>query len=30
MTDPLLPTFLDIRAQDDTDFDFARLFVWYY
>lgn len=25
-----LPTFLDVRIQDDSDVDYARLFVWYY
>lgn len=25
-----VPSFLDVIAQDDTDFDYARLSVWYY
>jgi hypothetical protein len=25
-----IPTFLDVFAQDDTDFDFVKLSVWYY
>lgn len=25
-----LPTYLDVRVQDDHDVDFARLIVWYY
>jgi hypothetical protein len=25
-----MPTFLDVFAQDDTDFDYAKLSVWYY
>ena len=25
-----IPSFLDVYAQDDTDFDFAKLSVWYY
>lgn len=29
-TDNPLPTFLDLRVQDDTDVDYARLYVWYY
>jgi hypothetical protein len=29
MTGPL-PSWLDVAAQDDTDFDYAKLSVWYY
>jgi hypothetical protein len=29
-TDNPLPTFLDVRIQDDTDVDYARIVVWYY
>ena len=25
-----MPTFLDVFAQDDTDFDYVKLSVWYY
>lgn len=25
-----MPTFLDVIAQDDSDFDYAKLSVWYY
>jgi hypothetical protein len=25
-----VPSFLDVIAQEDTDFDYARLSVWYY
>jgi hypothetical protein len=27
---PTMPTYLDVIAQDDTDFDYAKLSVWYY
>lgn len=30
MQDLPLPTYLDLRVQDDSDVDFARLLVWYY
>jgi len=29
-TTPTMPTYLDVIAQDDTDFDYAKLSVWYY
>lgn len=29
-TTPTIPSFLDVVAQDDTDFDYAKLSVWYY
>ena len=30
MQDNPLPTYLDLRVQDDSDVDYARLVVWYY
>lgn len=30
MSPPAPPKFVDLVGQDDTDFDYARLIVWYY
>lgn len=30
MQDNPFPTYIDLRGQDDSDFDYARLMVWYY